>query len=150
MAASPESLDLPLHRVCWIDLAADDAAAAKLFYSRLFGWTVADRRSGEGLYSTFADRAAPFASLYQLSQTQIAHGVPAHWTPYMSVPDVDAAATRACDLGGQVIVPPHDVAGLARVSLVSDPAGALIGLWQAPRDANGSSETTESACSTSP
>lgn len=49
----------------------------------------------------------------------------------MSVPDVDAAAATASGLGGQVIVSPHD-AGLARISLICDPAGALIGLWQTP------------------
>jgi predicted enzyme related to lactoylglutathione lyase len=55
----------------------------------------------------------------------------------VSVPDVDATASKASGLGGQVIVPPQDVAGFARVSLISDPSGALIGLWQKPREANG-------------
>ena len=132
-----DSLDKQVRRFCWVDLATVDQGAAKLFYCRLFGWAVQDQRAGEGQFSTFAQREAPFASLYQLTRKQIEHGVPSHWTPYVSVPDVDAMASKASGLGGQVIVPPHDVAGLARVSLITDPAGALIGLWQRPREANG-------------
>jgi hypothetical protein len=29
------------------------------------------------------------------------------------------------------VVPPQDVAGFARISLIADPTGALLGLWQA-------------------
>jgi predicted enzyme related to lactoylglutathione lyase len=130
------SLEGQVRRFCWVDLATVDQRAAK-FYCRLFAWTVRDRRVGEGRYSTFADRAAPFASLYQLARKQIEHGVPSHWTPYVSVPDVDAAASKAAGLGGQIIVPPHDAGGLARVSLIADPTGALIGLWQVARETNG-------------
>ena len=117
-------------RICWVDLATVDQRAAKSFYCRLFGWTVQDRRAGEGRFSTFANPETPFASLYQLSGKQIEHGVPSHWTPYVSVPDLDVAASMAASLGGQVVVPPHDSGGLARVSLIADPTGALIGLWQ--------------------
>jgi predicted enzyme related to lactoylglutathione lyase len=125
-----------VRQFCWVDLATVDAKAARSFYCRLFGWAVQDQRAGEGHFSTFEQREAPFASLYQLSRKQIEHGVPSHWTPYVSVPDVDATASKASGLGGQVIVPPQDFAGLARVSLISDPAGALIGLWQRPRETN--------------
>ena len=132
-----DSLEGQARQFCWVDLATVDAGAAKSFYCRLFGWTVQDQRAGEGQFSTFAQREASFASLYQLTRKQIEHGVPSHWTPYVCVPDVDAAASKDSGLGGQVIVPPHDAAGLARVSLISDPAGALIGLWQRPRETDG-------------
>ena len=121
------------HRFCWVDLATADATAAKSFYGGLFGWDVQDRRSGEGRFSTFAHRDATFASLYQLSRKQIGQGVPSHWTPYLSTPNADATAAKAADLGGQIIVPPHDVAPFARISLISDPTGALFGLWQEQR-----------------
>jgi predicted enzyme related to lactoylglutathione lyase len=122
------------HQFCWVDLATTDEAAAKSFYGELFGWAVQDRRSGGGRFGTFAHRDAPFASLYQLSRAQIGQGVPSHWTPYLSTRDVDATAVKAADLGGQIIVPPHDVAGFTRISLIADPTGALFGLWQEQRD----------------
>lgn len=132
-----DSLEGQVRRFCWVDLATVDQGAAKSFYGRLFGWTARDERAGEGLFSTFAHGDAPFASLYQLTRKQIEHGVPSHWTPYVSVPDVDAAAAQASGLGGQIIAPPQDVAGIARISLISDPAGALIGLWQGLREIDG-------------
>jgi predicted enzyme related to lactoylglutathione lyase len=128
-----DGLDAQVHQFCWVDLATADEAAAKSFYGGLFGWTVQDRRSGEGRFSTFAHRDAPFASLYQLSRRQIDQGVPSHWTPYLSTRDVDAVAAKAADLGGQIIVPPHDATGFARISLIADPTGALFGLWQEQR-----------------
>ena len=104
-----------------------------------------DRRAGDGAFSTFAHGAAPFASLYQLARKQIEQGVPSHWAPYVSVPDVDAAAATASGLGGQVIVPPHD-AGLARISLICDPAGALIGLWQRPGHSGEHTQANSISC----
>ena len=127
------SPDAPTHQFCWVDLATADEAAAKSFYGGLLGWAVQDRRSGGGRFSTFARGDAPFASLYQLSRKQIGQGVPSHWTPYLSTREVDATAAKAAGLGGQIIVPPHDVAGFARISLISDPTGALFGLWQEQR-----------------
>src|SRR5262245_21315439 len=132
-----ESFEEQVRRICWVDLATVDQGAAKLFYCRLFGWTVQDRRGGEGHFSTFAHREVPLASLYQLSRKQIARGVPSHWTPYVSVPDLDVAASMAASLGGQVVIPPHDSGGLARISLIADPTGALIGLWQVARETSG-------------
>jgi predicted enzyme related to lactoylglutathione lyase len=132
-----DCLEAQVPQFCWVDLATADQGTAKLFYRRLFGWSAQDQRAGDGQFSTFANHDAPFASLYQLTQKQIDPGVPSHWTPYVSVPDVDAAVSRASGLGGEIIVPPHDVAGLARISLIADPAGALIGLWQKPRETDG-------------
>jgi predicted enzyme related to lactoylglutathione lyase len=132
-----DSFESRVHRLCWIDLATADDEAAKVFYCRLFEWTAQDRRVGNGRYSAFVHRDAPVASAYRLTRRQVEHGVPSHWTPYVCVANVDATASKAIDLGGQVIVPPHDVAGLARVSLISDPGGALFGLWQRPGPPNG-------------
>jgi predicted enzyme related to lactoylglutathione lyase len=128
-----DRLDSQARQFCWVDLATADATAAKSFYGGLFGWVVQDRRAGQGRFSTFAHRDAPFASLYQLSRRQIGQGVPSHWTPYLSTPNADATAAKAADLGGQIIVAPHDVVPFARISLISDPTGALFGLWQEQR-----------------
>ncbi len=124
-------------RPWWIDLATADSEAARLFYCRLFEWTAHDRRAGQGRFSAFSHREMPVASAYQLTRRQIECGVPSHWTPYVCVANVDATASKAVGLGGQVIVPPHDVAGVARISVLCDPAGALIGLWQRPRETSG-------------
>jgi predicted enzyme related to lactoylglutathione lyase len=120
-----------LSRFCWVDLATTDQAAAKAFYGALFGWSVSDQVVREGQFSLFGERGTHFASLYQLTREQIADGVPSHWTPYVAVPNLQAAAEKAAGLGGQIVVPPQDVAGFARICLIADPTGALFGLWQA-------------------
>jgi predicted enzyme related to lactoylglutathione lyase len=120
-----------LGRFCWIDLATTDQAAAKSFHGALLGWSVSDQVVREGQFSLFGERGTHFASLYQLTREQIADGVPSHWTPYVAVPDLQATAEKAAALGGQIVVPPQDVAGFARICLITDPTGALLGLWQA-------------------
>jgi predicted enzyme related to lactoylglutathione lyase len=151
--------DGQLHRFRWVDLASADAGAAQSFYRDLFGWTVRERSIGEGRFSTFEQADGPFASLYQLTCKQIGQGVPSHWTAYVSVADVDAAAAKAASLGGEVIVPPHDVIGFARISLISDPAGALLDYGGMPLDSSGSDHHLDGRslppdglipCSTSP
>ena len=56
--------------------------------------------------------------------------MPSHWTAYVRVDDAEEAARRVASLGGEVLVRPFAVAELARIALIADPAGALLGLWQ--------------------
>jgi len=119
-------------RFCWVDLAASDAEAAKSFYTELFGWRAREQAAGGGRFTRFALGDSPLASLYQLSRRHLSDGVPSHWTPYVAVSDAAEGASRAEALGARVIVNPFDVAGIARVCLIQDPVGAVIGLWQQP------------------
>jgi uncharacterized protein len=52
-------------------------------------------------------------------------GDAAAWTPGFWVHDVDAAATRAGELGGSVVMPPADD-GVGRSAVLADPAGAVF------------------------
>lgn len=115
---------------CWLDLAAANAGKAEKFYADMFGWKTQRKQANGGEYVHFVRGGESFASLYQLDSRQISAGVPSHWTPYVAVADVHEMGSRARDLGGQVVVNPFDVDGLARVSLIADSAGALIGLWE--------------------
>ena len=117
-------------RCCRIDLAAIDATQAASFYRRMFGWESHSAFANGGSFIRFSLRGNTVASLYQLSAAQIARGVPSHWTPYIGVGNVDESASRAGELGGSVIVNPFDVDGEARVGLIADPGGALLGLWE--------------------
>jgi predicted enzyme related to lactoylglutathione lyase len=115
---------------CWLDLAAANARAAEKFYADMFGWQTQRKQTNGGEYVQFVRGGESFASVYQLEARQIDAGVPSHWTPYIAVSDVHEMGSRAKALGGQVIVNPFDVDGLARLSLIADSAGALIGLWE--------------------
>lgn len=117
---------------CWFDLAASDAAAAQAFYAGLCGWRFAERQALGGRYAVARRGGRDIASLYQLGRAQLAQGMPSHWTPYLRVASVDAAAARCGALGGGVLVAPLDIPGTARIALVHDAVGAPVGLWQAP------------------
>jgi predicted enzyme related to lactoylglutathione lyase len=115
---------------CWLDLAAADADRAKAFYARLFGWTFHDQHANGGTFTCLRSGSQNLGSLYALSPRQLAHGVPSHWTPYVRVVDLDAAAARAVDLGGRLVIAPFEVAHTAHIALIEDAVGALVGLWQ--------------------
>lgn len=113
-----------------MDLAASDAEAAKAFYGRLFGWTSREQSANGGCFTRLRLSGRDVGSVYQLKRAQLESGVPSHWTPYVRVDGVDEAAGRAVSLGGEVIVRPFAVAGVARIALILDSVGAPVGLWQ--------------------
>ena len=117
-------------RFCWMDLAASDASAASSFYSALFGWRAGEHAANGGRLMRFSAGEDPVASLYQLSRRHLSDGVPSHWTPYVAVADAAASASRAEALGARVIVKAFELPGMARVCLLEDPVGAVVGLWQ--------------------
>lgn len=118
------------HRLVWADLATPDDDRAAEFYRQLFGWSDVSRSIGGGTFRTLEQDGGAVASLYRLARAQVDGGVPAHWIPYVSTPDVVEAAARAAGLGGRIVVQPQHFPGLARVCLIADPTGAILGLWQ--------------------
>ena len=129
---------LSLHRplpgaFCWLDLAAADATVAKAFYARAFEWTFRDEQANGGHYARLRAGGQDVGSLYQLRRAQLEHGVPSHWTPYIRVDSADATARRIAALGGRLVVAPFDVPGTARIALIQDAVGALVGLWEPKR-----------------
>jgi uncharacterized protein len=110
-------------RFVWRDLMTTDPARAKAFYTRLFGWSISPMEMGEMTYDMLANDARHFGGVVQLSSD---HGVPSHWVSYVTVADVDEAATTATRLGGVVHVPPTDIPGVGRFAVVADPQGAVF------------------------
>ena len=119
---------------CWLDLAASDAAEAKAFYRRLFGWAAVDHHANGGIFTRLCLRDRDVGSLYQMEE-QLARKISSHWTPYVRVQDVERAVQLASALGGQVLVRPFDVSGVARIALIMDSVGAHIGLWESSETA---------------
>ena len=122
--------DIARGQCCWIDLAAGDIDSARSFYGRLLGWTAPDIPAHGGSFVGLTSAGRQVGSMYRLTEAQIERGVPAHWTPYIRVDDVGEAAADAAALGGQVLVRPFAVSGLAHVAMIMDPVGAHVGLWQ--------------------
>jgi uncharacterized protein len=124
---------------CWVELGTTDSQAAKRFYTRLFGWKFQDQPIGEDqFYTTFDVGGKQVAALYQQDSQQVAQGVPPHWLSYVSIESADRSAARARELGATVILEPFDVYDFGRMSVIKDPTGAVLGLWE-PRSHIGAS-----------
>jgi predicted enzyme related to lactoylglutathione lyase len=119
---------------CWLDLAASDAALAKTFYAQAFGWTFHEQQANGGHFTRCRSEGQDVGSLYQLKPAQREQGTPSHWTPYILVNNAHAAARRVMECGGRLAVAPFDVQGTARIALIEDAVGALVGLWEPARD----------------
>jgi predicted enzyme related to lactoylglutathione lyase len=60
-------------------------------------------------------------------------GAPSSWLAYVSVDDINAATEKARKLGATVMREPMEVMGAGWLSIIVDPTGATLGLWQATR-----------------
>jgi predicted enzyme related to lactoylglutathione lyase len=130
---------------CWADLGTTDAAAAREFYTGLFGWEAEDLPAGEGgVYVMFRKDGRDVAALYEMGDTE-RDQLSAHWSSYLSVEDVSAAAARAGELGAAIIAEPFDVMDSGRMAVVRDPTGAHVHLWQPGRHV-GAGRVNELGC----
>ena len=119
-----EVVKVPAGTFCWNELVTRDVGAAKTFYTQLFGWTVVDEPMGPMQYSMLQSGGKNVGGM--MAMPKEAGPAPSHWMAYVSVADCDAMAEKATALGGKVIVPPMDVPGVGRFSLLQDPTGAVI------------------------
>ena len=130
----PASADLPLSdkpllgKFVWHDLITDDVDAARRFYSGLFGWTFKETtRPGGGPYVLISSQGYFIAGMVELADPGEGQDY-SRWLGYLSVMDVDAAATSTQAEGGEVVVAPRDLGNIARVAAIEDPQGAVLGL----------------------
>ena len=117
---------------CWPELATSNQAAAKAFYSALFGWTVEEHPMGSaGVYTIFKDGNRDVAAASGMQEEQRAQGVAPHWLSYISVANAGDTASKAKSLGGNELMAPFDVMELGRMAILQDPTGATFAVWQA-------------------
>ena len=113
---------------CWVDLGSADIAAAISFYSREFGWDVAQGRPDAGGYCLAVLDGKSVAGIGpSMSQPD----APSAWATYFAASDADAAAVRITQAGGTVLTGPMDVMDLGRMLIATDVTGAVFGVWQA-------------------
>ena len=115
---------------CWIDLVVPDQQAALDFYATLFGWAGEIGPAETGGYAVCTLRGKPTAGIMSAQAMGDTPTPPTVWTTHISSADVNAAEQAVTRAGGTVIVPPMDVMELGRMLVVSDPTGAVFGVWQ--------------------
>ncbi len=109
---------------CWVDLGTPDVPRARAFYGELFGWRF-DEVPGDGYLMCRID-GKDVTGIHEHSPEE-----GADWNSFVSVGDIERATARAADLGATVTLPPAEMDGIARASVIRDPAGAEVCLWQA-------------------
>jgi uncharacterized protein len=118
----------------WADVTTTDQAAAKEFYSGLFGWEAEDMPVGDGVvYSMMKLGGRNVAAISPQPEQQRDAGVPPMWNNYVTVESADDAAARADELGATVHAPPFDVMDAGRMAVIQDPQGAFFMVWE-PRE----------------
>ena len=112
----------------WHELMTGDVGDAKKFYQEVAGLTTAP-----GAYPMVFAGEQPVGGLVAPrgnGQQWPSGGPEAHWVAYIGVDDVDLAASRAQELGGQVLVAPIDVPEFGRAAVLRDPQGATFGVFR--------------------
>src|SRR6476620_3768503 len=114
---------------CWIDLTSSDPQQVIPFYTGLFGWRSDTNEDPQyGGYSIFSKSGKPIAGLGPQQQGNPYGNV---WTTYIASEDAEATAAQAAEAGGQVMRPAMVVGDQGTMAILGDPAGAVIGVWQA-------------------
>ncbi|MHA6805295.1 VOC family protein [Salinifilum ghardaiensis] len=112
----------------WVELPTQEAAATRDFYTGLFGWSWLERPA----YNIAFQHRAPVAGVRVPAPSD--PPVPAHWTLFVECGDTARTADRVQELGGRVVIGPTGTPGDEVFAVARDPAGAVLGLWQAPPD----------------
>ena len=110
-----------------IELTTDDPIKAKEFYGKLLGWKLEDLPMGEDVYTLIhvGDRGAGGG----ITKTPMP-GIPTRWLPYIEVDDVAGKIALTKELGGRVDVDKTEVPGMGWFAVITDPTGAVVGLWE--------------------
>lgn len=115
-------------RFVWYELMTTDIETAKFFYANVVGWGARAASAPALGYSLFTVADLPVAGLMNMPEDGQKTSAPPHWIGYVGVDDVDNMVDRIKQLGGAVHVPPTDVPGISRFSVVADPQMATLGL----------------------
>ena len=110
-----------------IELHTGDTGKAKDFYGQLLDWKLEDMDMGEMTYTmvNVGDEGTGGGIMAKMSPE-----APSAWMPYVSVDDVDAAASKVSELGGTILAEKQEVPNMGWFVIIADPTGATIGLWQ--------------------
>jgi predicted enzyme related to lactoylglutathione lyase len=112
-----------------IELMATDVGKAKAFYGRLFDWKLEDMPMPEADGMTYTMIKVGEGTGGGLMKNPMPNA-PSSWVPYVDVPDLAAATAKAKSLGATVIKENVNVEDHGAFSIITDPTGAFLGLWQ--------------------
>ena len=109
-----------------IELMSNDVGKAKTFYGKLLDWKLEDMDMGDMTYTMIKVGEGTGGGMMK----NPIPNAPSMWIPYVEVPDVAAATKKSQSLGGAVMKEKTEVKDMGSFTIITDPAGAMLGLWE--------------------
>lgn len=116
----------------WNELNTREPEKASEFYSALFGWEMETmQEDGKLAYVLIKNNGWMNGGVMPATEQ---HGdAPSFWLPYFTVSSCDEAVGKIRELGGAVFMEPFEP-GEGRISVVSDPRGAVFAIFEGETD----------------
>lgn len=112
--------------LCWNELTTRAVEESKTFYAAACGLTTTTHPHLMGDYYEFHTVSGRrVAGMMPMVGDMWPADLPNHWMVYFAVDDVDAAAKRCTELGGNVAVSPTDIPP-GRFSVLNHPQGGFF------------------------
>ena len=112
-----------------VELNSTDVGKSKAFYGKLFDWTLEDTKMGEKGdldYTMIKVGKGTGGGMMK----QLIPGAGSAWLPYVDVQDIKTATKKAQSLGAKVMKDVTEITNMGWLSIIVDPTGAMLGLWQ--------------------
>jgi len=109
-----------------VELNSTDPRKAKAFYGKLFDWKLKDMKMPVGTYTMVDVGKGTGGGMMK----QLMPDTASAWLPYVQVKDIDVATKKAKKLRAKIMKDVTEVPGMGWLSIIVDPTGALLGLWE--------------------
>jgi len=116
-------------KVVWRDLLTHDAAAARDFYTALFGWRFEESADAPGRYWEVTREGRVMGGMFAVTPAEVESPL---WLLSVSVADVDGAVVVAGERGAMIKQQAADLPDRGRYAVVEDPQGAYFVLLRSP------------------
>ena len=114
----------PSHFI-WYELCTSNAHKAAEFYGAVLGWTVQDSSQDGVTYSMWLAGSEAIGGILEITPDMALSGMEDGWLGYVDVANVDSSIAGIVAAGGHSHMV-QTVPGVGRMSMVSDPQGALL------------------------
>jgi uncharacterized protein len=116
--------------ICWRELATHDLPKAIEFYSKLFGWNIAQSKVTPMEYKEIHKDGVATGGMMAIDENWGPTPPPSFWSTYISVENADETVEKIKAEGGRISHGPFDAPGVGRMAMVADPSGTSFAIIQ--------------------